>query len=59
MSNIEAMIGQRFKKFISTNTILAKHVNQEIEKNIVKCLIDGSVYSIVNSLNHLQELKET
>ncbi|KAI6183160.1 Protein DGCR6 [Aphelenchoides bicaudatus] len=58
--NLRETITDRLNEFYaicseSTKGVLAENV----KTNLIDSLLDGSVYSVVNSLTHLQELKET
>ena len=51
-------IGTRLKKFLEANPNLEKKLTRELQKNLVTCLLDGTVYSIVDSLKDLQFIRE-
>lgn len=58
--DLQATITERLDTYLVNNSTLSqKGLPQDVRVNLVKCLLDGSVYSVVNSLMHLQELKET
>jgi hypothetical protein len=60
MSDLETTIAERLSAFLEKNKVLTrKNLPIEMEQKLVKCLLDGSVFSVVNSLAHLQDLKET
>lgn len=53
-------IAERLGAYLANNSTLAqKELASDVRENLINCLLDGSVYSVVNSLMHLQELKET
>jgi hypothetical protein len=58
MSSLEDTIQMRLASFLENNPILDKQKIEPVKLKLVKCLLDGSVYSVVNSLAHLQDLKE-
>lgn len=60
MSDLETTIAERLGAFLEKNKVLTReNLPIEMEQKLVKCLLDGSVFSVVNSLAHLQDLKET
>lgn len=58
--NLRETITDRLNEFYATCSESTKGVLAEnVKTNLIDSLLDGSVYSVVNSLTHLQELKET
>jgi hypothetical protein len=58
--DLRTTITDRFNTYLANNPVLAqKELPPDIQENLIKSLLDGSVYSVVSSLTHLQELKES
>ncbi|KAI6230428.1 hypothetical protein M3Y99_01061900 [Aphelenchoides fujianensis] len=55
-------IEERLRHFVSDNAVLkadAEFAAADVQRRLIDCLVDGSVLSVVESLSHLQDLKET
>ncbi|KAI6195309.1 Protein DGCR6 [Aphelenchoides besseyi] len=61
MSDRRLVLEERLRHFVSENPNLksSSEFNSDVQRRLLDCLVDGSVFSVVESLNHLQELKET
>lgn len=59
-SDLRSTIDQRLGEYLSSNLLLGQYPHVlEARQGLVDSLLDGSVYSVVKSLNHLQEIKQT
>lgn len=54
----KAIIENRLAKLFETNKELEQKLTRDLRKNFINCLLDGTVYSIVDSLKDLQHIRE-
>ncbi|KAI6197938.1 Protein DGCR6 [Aphelenchoides besseyi] len=62
MSDRRLILEERLRHFVSENPNLktsSEFTDPDVQRRLLDSLVDGSVFSVVESLNHLQELKET
>ncbi|CAD5235412.1 unnamed protein product [Bursaphelenchus xylophilus] len=57
--DLKKEIGQKLEKFIENGGIEKEKLAGNVKERLVDCLLDGTVYGVVSSLEHLQELRET
>lgn len=59
MDQLETKITQRLEAFKKKCEVVQSKLDGNSTKRLVDCLLDGSVYAVIMSLEHLQDLKET
>ncbi|CAD5228408.1 unnamed protein product [Bursaphelenchus okinawaensis] len=57
--DLKSEITERLDKFVQNGEIDKQKLTKNVRDRLVDCLLDGTVYGVVSSLEHLQELKET